>query len=105
MLLYHALLIALADPALMKLTASQLSPVYPLQAAEFDSKVLVEQALEVREIEAAVLESLSFGEEPLVSVLGEINPQHEFYSYEAKYLDDKGAELIIPAVRQRKGKN
>lgn len=67
-------------------------------AAEFDTKILVEQALEVREIEAAVLESLSFGEEPLVSVLGEINPQHEFYSYEAKYLDDKGAKLTIPAM-------
>ena len=43
-------------------------------AAEFDTKILVEQALVVREIEVAVLESLSFGEEPLVSVLGEINP-------------------------------
>jgi D-alanine-D-alanine ligase len=32
-----------------------------------------------------------------VSVAGEINPTHEFYSYEAKYLDEKGATLIIPA--------
>ncbi|BBB15334.1 D-alanine--D-alanine ligase [Candidatus Rickettsiella viridis] len=71
-------------------------------AAEFDTKILVEQALVVREIEVAVLENLSFGEQPLVSVLGEINPQHEFYSYEAKYLDDKGAELIIPAVLQER---
>jgi D-alanine-D-alanine ligase len=30
-------------------------------------------------------------------VPGEINPIHEFYSYEAKYLDENGAELIIPA--------
>jgi D-alanine-D-alanine ligase len=32
-----------------------------------------------------------------VSVPGEIDPTHEFYSYEAKYLDEKGATLIIPA--------
>jgi D-alanine-D-alanine ligase len=29
--------------------------------------------------------------------LGEIIPQHEFYSYEAKYIDPDGAKLIIPA--------
>jgi D-alanine-D-alanine ligase len=29
--------------------------------------------------------------------LGEIIPQHEFYSYEAKYIDPDGARLIIPA--------
>jgi D-alanine-D-alanine ligase len=31
------------------------------------------------------------------SVLGEIVPLREFYSYEAKYVDDDGAELVIPA--------
>jgi D-alanine-D-alanine ligase len=29
--------------------------------------------------------------------LGEIVPSHEFYDYEAKYVDEKGAELLIPA--------
>ena len=29
--------------------------------------------------------------------MGEITPHHEFYSYEAKYLDPKGASLLIPA--------
>jgi D-alanine-D-alanine ligase len=67
-------------------------------AAEYDTKILVEQALTVREIEVAVLENLSFGEAALVSTLGEIKPQHEFYSYEAKYLDENGAILTIPAV-------
>lgn len=67
-------------------------------AARYDIKILVERALLVREIEVAVLENLSFGKQPLVSVAGEITPQHEFYSYEAKYLDKKGAELTIPAV-------
>ncbi len=67
-------------------------------AFRYDTKILIEQALDVREIEAAVLENLTFGEPPLVSRLGEIIPHHEFYSYEAKYVDENGAELAIPAV-------
>jgi D-alanine-D-alanine ligase len=35
--------------------------------------------------------------EPQASVPGEIVPQHEFYSYEAKYLDENGAHLLVPA--------
>jgi D-alanine-D-alanine ligase len=34
---------------------------------------------------------------PIASVPGEILPRHEFYSYEAKYLDENGAALEIPA--------
>src|SRR5882724_4754940 len=66
-------------------------------AFKYDVKILVETAIDAREIELAVLESPDPGAEPLVSVPGEINPTHEFYSYEAKYLDENGAELIIPA--------
>lgn len=69
-------------------------------AFTYSTKVLLEQAFEIREIEVAVLENLQWGGEPLVSRLGEIIPRHEFYSYEAKYLDPKGAELIIPATLQ-----
>ena len=36
-------------------------------------------------------------DETVASVPGEIVPQHEFYSYEAKYLDEHGALLKIPA--------
>jgi D-alanine-D-alanine ligase len=36
-------------------------------------------------------------EEPAASVIGEVISSHEFYSYDAKYLDENGAELIIPA--------
>ena len=36
-------------------------------------------------------------EEPSASILGEVIPSHEFYSYEAKYLDENGAALVIPA--------
>jgi D-alanine-D-alanine ligase len=66
-------------------------------AFTYDTKVLVEVAVNAREIELSVLENPEAGADPLVSVPGEINPSHEFYSYEAKYLDENGAELIIPA--------
>jgi len=66
-------------------------------AFSYDRKVLVEAAVNAREIELSVLENLEPGADPLVSVPGEIAPAHEFYSYEAKYLDEKGAALIIPA--------
>jgi D-alanine-D-alanine ligase len=61
---------------------------------------LVEKGLQVREIELAVLENPVPGSLPLVSVPGEIVPTHEFYSYEAKYLDENGAKLLIPAPLQ-----
>ena len=63
-----------------------------------DKKVLIEQAIDAREIEIGVLENLE-GDEPLVSaVAGEIiNAQGEFYSYKAKYSDDSHATLQVPA--------
>lgn len=67
------------------------------EAFKFDHKILIENGLNVQELELAVLESKESGEEPFVSVVGEIKPTHEFYSYEAKYLDEKGADLKIPA--------
>jgi D-alanine-D-alanine ligase len=66
-------------------------------AFKYDTKVLVEAAVNAREIELSVLENPDVGADPLVSVPGEIDPTHEFYSYKAKYLDEKGAALIIPA--------
>jgi D-alanine-D-alanine ligase len=64
-------------------------------AFRYDLKVLVEQGVDAREIEVAVLE----GEPVFVSLASELrpNPQHEFYSYEAKYLDPKGAHVDLPA--------
>ena len=61
-------------------------------AARHDRKVLVEEAIEGREVECAVLGNA----DPRPSTLGEIRPHAEFYTYEAKYLDD-GADLIVPA--------
>ena len=66
-------------------------------AFQFDTKILIEKAVQAREIELAVLEDSQPGKPPLVSIPGEIVPTHEFYSYEAKYLDEDGAKLLIPA--------
>lgn len=67
------------------------------QAFQYDTKILVEKGLTAFELEVAVLESLEPAAEPIVSVVGEIKSHHEFYSYEAKYVDENGAELLIPA--------
>lgn len=63
----------------------------------YDTKVVVEQGIDAVELEVAVLESQQEGHDPIVSVVGEVKPRHEFYSYAAKYLDEHGAELVIPA--------
>ncbi len=61
-------------------------------AALYDRKILIEQGLNVRELEVAVLGN----HELRVSVVGEIVPCNEFYDYEAKYI--KGdSKLFIPA--------
>jgi len=62
-------------------------------AFRYDTKIIVEEFIEGREIECAVLGN----EDPKASVPGEVVPHHEFYSYEAKYLDENGAGLEIPA--------
>lgn len=62
-------------------------------ALRYDSKVLVESAIAGREIECAVLGN----EKPEGSITGEVIPRHEFYSYDAKYIDDNGADLKAPA--------
>ncbi len=62
-------------------------------AFQYDSKILIEQAIVGREIECSVLGN----EKPIASLPGEVIPRHEFYSYEAKYIDENGAVLEIPA--------
>ena len=62
-------------------------------AFRYDTKILVEEYIQGRELECAVLGN----ENPIASVPGEIIPRHEFYSYQAKYLDEHGAILKIPA--------
>lgn len=62
------------------------------EAFLYDRKILIEEFVEGREIECSVLGN----DHPIASLLGEVIPQHEFYSYEAKYLDEEGALFEIP---------
>lgn len=59
----------------------------------YDPKVIVEEKITGREIECAVLGN----ESPQASVIGEILPKTEWYTFENKYVDDDGAGLEIPA--------
>ena len=62
-------------------------------AVELDRRVIVEAAVDVREVEVSVLGN----EEPKVSVPGEIVVKaNEFYDYEAKYTEG-AAEVLVPA--------
>ena len=63
------------------------------EAFSYDTKILIEEAVSGREIECSVLG----GEEPVASLPGEVVPKNGFYSYRAKYIDEDGAALIIPA--------
>lgn len=67
-------------------------------AQQHDPKVIVEAAVPGREIECAVLESLDGGA-PATSLPGEIRVRtgHEFYDFDAKYLDEGNVELTCPA--------
>lgn len=61
-------------------------------AAQYDRRIIVEQGLEVREVEVAVLGN----DHPKASVPGEVIPSNEFYDYRAKYVDGESG-LEIPA--------
>ena len=65
-------------------------------ALGFDRKVLLERAVDAREIECAVLGN----DEPRASLPGEIVLSHRdgFYSYDAKYVDPDGASFRVPAA-------
>ncbi|MBN1318924.1 MAG: D-alanine--D-alanine ligase [Anaerolineales bacterium] len=65
------------------------------EAALFDRRLVVEQGIDAREIECSVLGN----DDPIASIAGEIVPSQEFYSYQAKYLDegDAASGLLIPA--------
>jgi D-alanine-D-alanine ligase len=73
-------------------TAAELDGAMRL-ALSMDTKVLVERAIDGREIECAVLGN----DEPQASVPGEIVPGEAFYSFDDKYAADSAARLLIPA--------
>ena len=66
-------------------------------AANYDNKILLEQGIDAREIECAVLGN----EDVIASCTGEVLPAEEFYSFDAKY---KNAEsrTLIPADISKK---
>ena len=63
------------------------------EAFSYDRKIIIEEFIEGRELECSVLGN----EDPIASTVGEIISTHDFYSYQAKYIDEKGAVLEIPA--------
>ncbi|MGA8108194.1 MAG: D-alanine--D-alanine ligase A, partial [Acidobacteriaceae bacterium] len=85
-------------------SALELGPAIEL-AAQFDRKIVVEQAVggknKPRELEVAVLGN----DAPVASVVGEVVPCKEFYDYEAKYLSE-GSDLLVPApISKRQAKD
>ena len=60
----------------------------------YDRKVIAEEFIQGREIECSVL---GLNLKSRASLPGELVVHHEFYSYEAKYIDADGAEIVIPA--------
>ncbi len=63
-------------------------------AAQYDRRLIAERAAEnAREIECSVLGN----DEPIASLPGEILPKREFYDYDAKYANDSGTDLVVPA--------
>lgn len=62
------------------------------EALKFDRKILVEEAINAREIEVAVLGN----DKPIAAMPGEIIPANEFYDFEAKYSNAE-SKLMIPA--------
>lgn len=75
-----------------------------MEAFSWDNKVLVEKAIDAREVECSVTgNSITSNPNVDCTVLrsygpGEILPKHSFYDYDAKYNDPNGADLKIPAL-------
>ena len=61
-------------------------------AGQYDNKILVEQGIDGKEVECAVLDE----NEIIASTVGEIMPAEEFYSFDAKY-NIPESKTIIPA--------
>lgn len=67
------------------------------EAFKYDSKIIIEEFIQAREIECAVLDN----DHPMASIPGEIIANQEFYSYDAKYIDE-GSVAEIPARIDKK---
>ena len=67
------------------------------EAFKFDTKVIIEEFINGREIECALLGN----DIPMASIPGEIIANQDFYSYGAKYIDE-GSVAEIPAKINKK---
>ena len=64
-------------------------------AFKFDTRIMIEKGVDhAREIVCGVLGA---GVGTRASKCGEVRPKHEFYDYNAKYIDPDGMSLVIPA--------
>ena len=63
-----------------------------IEASNFDRKILIEEGIDGREVECAVLGN----EDVISSCIGEIKAADEFYSYDAKY-NNQESKTLIPA--------
>jgi D-alanine-D-alanine ligase len=71
-------------------------PTAMREAGRFDRRILIEKAIDARELEISVLGN----DEPIASIVGEVVPCNEFYDYNAKYVDED-SELLVPAPIDR----
>ena len=67
------------------------------EAAKFDRKILVEEFIDGREVEVAVLGN----DTPVASICGEIDSGVDFYDYEAKYVTDTSTAYIPARISER----
>ena len=65
-------------------------------AGRYDAKILVEEFIDGREIEVAVMGN----ESPVASVCGEIDSGAEFYDYDAKYVASTSAAYIPARISE-----
>lgn len=70
-------------------------------AGKYDNKILVEQGIEGKEVECAILDCRTKGE-IFASTVGEIIPAEEFYSFDAKYNMPKSQTLIPAQIENKK---
>ncbi|NLE96597.1 MAG: D-alanine--D-alanine ligase [Propionibacterium sp.] len=70
------------------------------EARRFDPKVIIEEGIDGREIECAVLGNPDTPDGCEASPLGEVRvlTEDKFYDYRTKYFDEDGAALDIPAA-------
>lgn len=71
-----------------------------VEASKYDEKILIEQGINGREVECAVLGN----EDVITSCIGEIKAADDFYSYDAKYNNQESKTLIPAEISEEKSK-